>query len=417
MKKQKIVFLSQFSNTNVRERLNLKSYVFRRWLYRKRGLDVKLYQDYAIWVADFLTEFEKHPEFEFHFIGPHKGMKNERQAFEMNGVYYHFFKNDGCYVYDFLNSRFHIEERNDYQQNRKRILNLIGEIQPDIVILCGAENPNYAWAVTNVKGIPVYVILQTLLNDPKRIEMGVGTPYRRKVEMEVFKKAQYFCTSAEKAQNYIKEVNSGAVFLPAGFPTHRPEVVIPEKKEYDFVFFSRNVTAFKGIEDLLKALAIVHKKHPEVTLNIIGGVSDEYKQHLNTIISESGITDNVRFAGYYELLDDTYKNVVKAKAVTVPGITAGLNSTVREAMLMGLPTICYESEGTSNINEERQCLLTAKMEDIQDLANQMLMVLDSPEYVVEVAINGKEYADRVFSNKATVNRLLDNCKQLIEQKR
>lgn len=413
----KIVFISQFSSESVREKLRLKQYVTRKLLANLRGKRLHAYQDYAIWVADYLSEFEKHPEYEFHFVGPHRGMKSNTQSFELNGVYYHFFKNDGCYLYDLLESRYHFEERNDYLKNRTKNINIIDEIKPDLIILCGAENPNYATAIADITGVPVYVILQTLLNDPKRIEMGVGTPYRRKVEMEVFKKAKYFCTSAAKAQEIIKKNNEKAVFLPAGFPTHRPEVHTPEKKDFDFVFFSRNVTSFKGIEDLLKALAIVKNEHPDVSLNIIGCVSNDYKIRLDSIITELGISQNVHFAGYYELLDDTYKNVVKAKAATVPGITAGLNSTVREAMLMGLPTICYESAGTKDINSDKHCLLIAKMQDVNDLACQMKFVLEKAEESQKIAANGKEYAENIFSNKAIVNRLLDNCKQIFEQEK
>lgn len=412
--KFKIVFLSQYSDSSIRKKLNLKKYLFRNWLYQIRHKNDSLYPDYAIWVADFIYEFEKHPEYEFHYVGPHRGMKSNIQLFELNGIFYHLFRNDGCYLYDLLESRYHFEERNNYLKNRRKIAKIIDSIKPDLIILCGAENPNYATAISDITGIPIYVILQTLLNDPKRIEMGVGTPYRRKVEMEVFKKAKYFCVSVAKPQEIIKSVNNDAVFLPAGFPTHRPVVQTPEKKDYDFVFFSRNVTPFKGIEDLLNALAIVKNKYSKVTLNIIGGVNGDYRKHLDTIINKLGISENVIFSGYYQLLEDTYKNVIRAQAAAVPGITAGLNSTVREAMLMGMPTICYDTIGTKDINKDKQCLLVAQMEDVQDLARQLLWVLDNPEKVCEVAQNGKDYADRVFSNKAIVDQLLLNCNAILE---
>ena len=415
MDKPKIVFLCHFSNAIIRERLDLKDYNFRKFLYQLKGGDVAIYNDYAIWVSDYIAEFEKHLDYDIHIIAPHYGMRRELQSFEVNGVHYHFYRWNYGIAYSVLDKLFHIEEKNNYVRNRKKISTIIKNVNPDMVILCGAENPYYSLGVLDVMDKPVYVILQTLLNDPKRIEMGVGNAYKRKKENDIFKHAGYFCTSSEKAIAKIKECNSDAVILPAGFPTHRPQVGLPKEKEYDYVFFASSVTKNKGIEDLLHALSLVVKHHGSVMLNVIGVVGSAYNKLLSGLIKELGITNNVHFSGYYQQIEDTFKNVAKAKAVVVPGITAGLNSTVREAMLMGLPTICYETTATKRINGNALCLLTAPMRDIEALANQMLSVVTNSNLARDVADNGKEYAEQFFSNEAIVNKLLDNCKIILNK--
>lgn len=409
----KIVFLCHFSNPIVRESLKLKSYSFRNKLYGLKGISI--YNDFAIWVSEYISEFENHPEFEFHIVAPHRGMKNEFENYDYKGVHYHFFKCNGNLLYDTLNAKLKIEENNSFRNNREKIRSVIMGINPDLVILCGAENPYYSIGVLDIINVPVYVILQTFLNDSKRIEMGVGTPYRRKIEIEIFRHAHYYCTNDENAINKIKEVNCNAVVLPAGFPTHRPVISTPPPKEYDFVFFARYVKKNKGIEDLLHALALVKKYYSEVRLDVIGECSVDYKRRLDEQINSLMIENNVVFAGYYDNINDAYYNVAKARCVVVPGITAGLNSTVRESMLMGLPTICYESSASEIVNKDNCCLITAKMEDAEDLAKQMIYVLDYPEQAETIAKNGMDYADRVFSNEAIVNKLLDNCRKIIEK--
>ena len=402
--KRKIVFLCHFSNSLVRDQLDLKD------------TPQSKYDDFAIWVSDYIQEFEKHNDYEFWIVAPHRNMRVEKQTFERNGIHYCFFKCDNGRIYSYINAKFRIYEKTDYRANRKRIKNIIDGIQPHLVILCGAENPYYSLGVLDIKDIPVYVILQTLLNDPKRIEMGVGTPYRRKSELRVFCHARYFGTSGNNEMDVIRSANNEAVFLPTGFPSHRPIVHISENKDFDFVFFARAVKKNKGVEDLLKALSVVKYTYPDVSLNIIGGINDDYKEALQEIMHNLNISRNVHFSGYYLQIQETYENVVKARAAVVPGITAALNSTVRESMLMGLPTICYESSASENINKDKKCLITAKMEDVEDLARQMILVLDHPEQAGAIALSGKEYAERVFSNEAIVNRLLDNCRKIIEKK-
>ncbi len=412
MDKPKIVFLCHFSNAIIRERLDLNNYKFRNVL---KGHRQQLYDDFAIWVSDYIAEFEKHPDVEFHIIAPHYGLKSEIQSFELNGIRYHFFKSNNGIIHTVLEKTFHNEEKEYYPSNRKKISTIIKNVNPDLIILCGAENPYYSLGALDVTDKPVYVILQTLLNDPKRVEMGVGNAYRRKVETAIFKHAVYFCTSGEKEIDRIKECNTDAVILSAGFPTHRPQVVLPIEKEYDYVFFARSVTKNKGIEDLIHALSLVVKKNDALRLNIIGAVENGYKKNLAGLIAELGIANNVHFSGYFQQVADTYKNVAKAKVVVVPGITAGLNSTVREAMLMGLPTICYETTATKQINDDNICLLTAPMEDIETLANQMLFAITCSEQAREISENGKAYAELHFSNEAIVNKLLDNCRIILNK--
>ena len=412
----RIMFLCNFSNSLVREKVVLDTGIMRSVFYRLQHKPRYYESDYAVWVSDYIEQFEQHPEFEFHIVAPMQGLKGESQQFEENGIYYHFYNCSYGLFRSITNLTFNYEERRDYPTIRKRISKIRNKIKPDLVILCGAENPFYSIGALDVTECPVYVILQTLLNSPKRIEMGVGTPYKRKVELEIFRYARYFCTSGEKTAQVIKGQNRKAEILPAGFPTHRPIVEIPEKKDFDFVFFAKTVAPYKGVEDALKALQIVKKTHRSVSLNIIGGIAADYSERLTNLIVELGLNDNVHVAGQYKEIKETFENVAKAKATVLPGLTAALNSTVRESMLMGLPTICYENGATIAINQDGACLLLAPIGDINALAKQMLMVLEQETLTSEIAKRGKNYAENTFSNESIVNKLLDNCAKIINIK-
>lgn len=416
MKRYKIVFICHFSNSIVREVLNLKTHKVQNAIRKKVGTHLFRYDDFAIWVSDYIQEFEKHPEYDFHIVAPHLGMKDEIQEFVVNSINYHFFKCDSNYLSNVLKEFLKLDEKQNYRNQRRVVKSFISTINPDIVLLCGAENPNYSTSVLDIHDKPIYVIPQTFLNDPKRIEMGVGSSYKREIEKEIMKHAKYFCVAGDNIINYIRTVNNEAVILPVAFPTHRPIINIPDKKEFDYVFFARIVTKNKGIEDLLRAFAIVKSSYANIRLNVIGRIDDEYKSHIEKMIQQLGIRNNIILSGYYDNIDDTFANVVKAKVVVVPGITAGLNSTVREAMYMGLPTICYSTTATDMINKEKTCLMTAPVGDIEALARLMSGSLERAGYTKEVANNGKDYAEREFGNEAIVNKLLDNCLQIIEKK-
>ena len=182
MGKPKILFLCHFSTAYYRARLNLMDFRVRTFIFKLLGRNTAYYQDFAIWVSDYIEEFEKHLEYEFHIVSPHAGMKRRFVHFEQNGIFFHFFKCTHNLIYSKVHSLFHLDEKNNYKQNREKIKELVAEINPDLVILCGAENPYYSLGVLDVKCKPIYVILQTLLNDPKRIAAKIASPYRIKME-------------------------------------------------------------------------------------------------------------------------------------------------------------------------------------------------------------------------------------------
>ena len=409
----KIMFLCNFSNPLVRERVRLERGRIRSLFYRFKPQQLHYETDYAVWVSDYIEQFEKHPEYEFHIISPMQGLRGESQHFEERGIYYHFYNCSFGLFHSFANVLLNLEERRDYPTIRRRISRIRERISPDLVLLCGAENPYYSIGVIDVKDRPVYVILQTLLNTTKRIEMNVGTPYKRRIELEIFRHAGFFCTSNSEWQRIIREQNEKAIMLPAGFPTHRPEIVVPQEKEYDYVFFAKTVAKYKGVEDLLKAMKIVKEHYPSAKLNIIGGVEADYQKVLAQMIENLGIVDNVHFAGQYQEVREVFENVAKSKSAVLPGVTGTLNSTIRESMLIGLPTICYALPATEYINAQGLCLLTVPMGDVEALARQMRFILEQPEQARKVADRGKEYAERQFSNEARVNKLLENCQRII----
>ena len=414
MKRISVAFVCHFSDRSTRQQLPLKTWKFRNIILKVFHHPLWRYDDYAIWVSDFVSMFKRHlDDVEVHVIAPHRGMKKRYAEFSIDGINYCFYKLDGSLLYDLFCAKTRWKERKDYSRESSMCFNYIKKINPDIVCLCGAENPEYASVVFRIKDKPVYLIPQTLLNDPKRIALGVASKYRIDFERKVYRHVTSVSSKGEQVRAFARECNPEVEFFPLSFPTHQPPVFDSIAKEYDFVFYANNVMKNKGIEDVLKALSIVKKSSPSVKLSIIGGCDSAYQKHLYRIIYKERIEDNVLFSGKYESIDDVFYNVQKARVVVVPGISATLNSTVRESMLMGMPVIVYSSSLTESINEDKHCLLIAKMEDVEDLAKQMLFAITNGPMIKEIAQNGKDYADREFSNHSIETILIDNITQIV----
>ena len=120
----------------IRSKLNLKSQFLRKLIYKVRGVPCMIYDDYAIWVSDYIEEFEKHKECEFHIVSPHYGMTKKYQNFSNNGIFYHFWGYKDSIIHSIVNRITNIDRGSNYCINRKRIQDVVNTINPDLVCLC-----------------------------------------------------------------------------------------------------------------------------------------------------------------------------------------------------------------------------------------------------------------------------------------
>jgi len=184
----KVAWICHFSNQDVRNKLPLSNIRISKFLRSILGKTNFEYGDFAPWVNNLIKEFEKFEEIELHIIAPHVGLKRKRFDFEMNGIHYHFFKSeDDTNVSRIINKLGFIKSPK-YLKNRSQIKHTIDQIHPDIINLIGLENTYFSMAALDINNYPVYVSIETVLNNPNLSKYGVGNSYAREIEMKIFQK-------------------------------------------------------------------------------------------------------------------------------------------------------------------------------------------------------------------------------------
>ena len=393
----KIVYICCFSTPEVRSRLKLASLSWSNLLRRLKGLPLVKYGDSGTWNADFIKTFENQANYNCTVISHGFGMKNKEQRFEMRGVNYIFLQQKEALKKKVIKTFVKRMRQNDYEGDGRRIKRYVDAIDPDLVIVCGAENAIYSSSVLYIKDKPVFILMQTLINSTKRKEMGMGNDAWRRFEDNVLKKACYFGTLNKEEVEYIHQLNPHANCLRLAFPSSAPNIDRPKEKEYDFVFFANSLSKYKGSEDALRAFCLVHRKYPQAKFNMIGACEKGFMERLEKVIIDNQVSHNVVFHNHFPMKADMIRQVQKARFAVLPSITAALNSTVRESMFMEIPVIIYETAVTSVINKECRCLLSARMEDVDDLGQKMIYAYEHTEKMKTLAKRAKNYASKMFS--------------------
>lgn len=419
----KIALLCSFSNAQVRKKLDFNIPKLILWLYKTaRGHAPYSNTDYGVWNTNIIKEFEKKNEVELHVITPCSFLKKNIQEFDLNGIHYHFFRNESNTMFYMVYKQVFKPACDVFKMNRRKIKKLIGQIHPDIVHLIGAENPQYSLALLDVpSNIPTIAQLQTLLNDPDfKDNFPIDEKdyqYLSSVELKILLRADYIGTRAAKYINIIRTcIKPYANIIDTTLALGEEIKPASQKKSFDFVYFAADIS--KSCDLALEAFGLAYKKNPSITLDIVGGYSEEYKSQLDEIIERHGIGKAVTFEGHLATHDNVIEQIRKAKFALLPLKIDLTSGTIREAMSNGLPVITTDTGilGTQQLNIDYQCALISQKTDSQSIADDMIKLLNDENLAEKLRHNGYRQQSEVYNNEAVACEYVEAYKKILSKR-
>ena len=126
-------------------------------------------------------------------------------------------------------------------------------------------------------------------------------------------------------------------YLPSPLTFGFSSKLFTEKKEKNMVFIGRMVPG-KGVQDVLKATALIRRKHPEAKLFMLGAFSDPvFEQEIRELTEDLQLNGNVEFTGFTKV-----ENYICRSAVhLMPSNVEGYPMTLMEVKSYGVPTVAY----------------------------------------------------------------------------
>lgn len=410
MNKIKVVWICSFSNSEIRAKIPSKKGFLVKFLYRLISKDLE--GDSAQWNTNNIKEFENFTDrVNLHIICPTRSIKKRFFHTNIRGINYHFFKEENTNLIKQLFRFCFTRYSSEYKINRKRELKLINEINPDIIHLIGAECSHFAKVMMDIPKIyPTISQLQTLVHNPQTIALYPDRPrfinYRLDSEKRVLQSTSYIGTDSKYFQSILPSFldpippvlnlsmgSGGIVDLSEG------------TGEFDFVYFASYI--HKAFDLALEAFALAHEKHPEITLDVIGGYSIAEKKEYDNRIKELGLEDAITFEGRLETIDDVMKQIKKSKFALVPIKVDIISGVILQAMSHGLPVVTCITPGTPEQNKKRESILLSPVGDHQAMADNMIKLIENPDYakmlIENAALTYKERLSKVEALKTWVD--------------
>jgi D-inositol-3-phosphate glycosyltransferase len=251
-----------------------------------------------------------------------------------------------------------------------------------------------AW---NVPMLQMFHTLGLMKQRVARLPGEAEGDYRIQGERQVIKASDRIvaATQAEFAQlQWLYQVDPrNIVIIPPGVDVSR-FYPIPADEAKDFIgappcdqmlLFVGRIEPLKGIDTLIKAIALMRQRGVFVCLSVIGGNPENEQKTLNaemdrlaTMRQEAGVRDLVTFLGRRS--QDTLPYYYSAAvAVVVPSFYESFGMVALEAMACGTPVVASQVGGLAFLVQDGITGFTVPVDDPQALADRLTVLIQDPE--------------------------------------
>lgn len=209
-----------------------------------------------------------------------------------------------------------------------------------------------------------------------------------------------------KASKHLNPFRDKIEVLPCGVDFLRFFPRENTKKPLTIFFLSilDEFHKYKGLTHLLKAVAQVKKKRPNIQL-IVGG-EGKLKNCYRSLTKELGIQTNVEFVGFIpeEDLSQYYQS---ASVFVLPSIThqEGFGMVLLEALACGTPVISTPLVGVAQELKRYQCGIVVNPRDTSELSRALINLLTNKEKRKTLANNGRKLVEAKYGWNRIVKKL------------
>jgi glycosyltransferase involved in cell wall biosynthesis len=377
-KKLKVVWLCYFSNKEMQDILKPH----------------KRIDEFAPWISSMIPLFENDPDVELHVVSEHRWITGTKQ-FVRNGVNYHFYNRGIPFVGRHWPGIFPFDLFFNYYFLKRSVAKIVKSINPDIIHMHGSENEFCVSILQFHEKCPVFITVQGILSntiyDSK--SKHLRTVRRIKNEKMIYKTCSHFGYRTETMGKDIMKLSPFAKLHWHNYPMKKIEPIESEKK-FDLVFFAR-ITKEKGIEDLLKAVAVIKEKKQNISLCVMGGgKTGELKVHAEKL----GIDKYVHWAGFLPTQKDVHKMASTARITVLPVYSEIISGTIVESLFLKIPVVAYDVGSIHEVNKYNEIITLVPRGDIQALVNAIIVLLNDEKLQKEKADLGYLRALEMFSD-------------------
>lgn len=326
---------------------------------------------------------------------------------------------------------------------------IIADFMPDIIMIWGTEYANGYSVLKAAKNIPVLFFIQGVIG--KIVEYPLGLLSMKDVVKRIGPvsaiKFLHFLKN-HRAQFRQKEIEKKMVQQASGILTDNEwanayyNIIAPNTQNFFYplpvnsiflqgernnvekhsIFTVDGGNPAKGIFHLIKAIAIVKERFPDVKLYIPGRVprkkpafiyESPYYTYLKKEIKHLKLSSNVVFLGQ-QTQQEMKEHLLKCNIFVMPSSIENHSSSLREAMYMGVPCISALVGSVAEFTVSGDNALTYRYEEEDILAAQIIKLFENDSYAYNMGCRAKVTIHDKFSQIGLGRRMKCIYKEVLK---
>lgn len=162
----------------------------------------------------------------------------------------------------------------------------------------------------------------------------------------------------------------------------------------------------KGIEELLNAYCIIHRKYTNTELLIVGDFDEDYKSFIDNAQKENDIS-------FYGKQQDVHKFYTSTHCTILPSYHEGTANVLLEAAATGRPIITTRVPGCIETFDEGKTGFGCDVKNIDSLVSAMekFLSLDYSD-MIKMGILGREKMCKSFDRNIVINAYLEELSRI-----
>lgn len=348
-----------------------------------------------------------------------------------------------------------------YNENKKNNIraweSLIAEEKPDLIQVWGTEFTHGLCALRIAKQIPSVIYMQGYIGAISRYYQA-GIPYSEIKRTCTFRDVIKRDSILQRQEKYFKQAKKEAEMLALSdaaiyentWCATNLQAIVPDLKIYHLplsinkVFydyrwdidkankFSIICTAsgytIKGLHMLLEAIAILKRKYPEIKLYVPGTpqVSDGslkwfirkkgYTKYIENLIKKLDIKSNIVWLGTLSQ-EDLAKEYTKHRVFVMPSAIENHSSSLKEAMIVGMPCVSSDVGGVSEYLVHGKNGLLYRFEEYAVLADYVSKLFDDDKLAQTLSENARKDVIDLHGGTQLFDRITEIYKDIISGKK
>jgi glycosyltransferase involved in cell wall biosynthesis len=286
-----------------------------------------------------------------------------------------------------------------------QIRGLVRRLNPDLIIT-NAPTPGLADVCLMVKrDIPAIATFHSgsMKKDRWALDLLIR-PYERAVLPRILARADAVVTTYRGGpfgSRFIPPGVDSTVFHPRGTVAKDPNLIL-------YVGRIEHASAWKGIDTLIRAMAVLARQRPSLRLELVG--AGDAVEHHSRMARSLGLGERVVFRGPLggEELALAYRT---ASIAVLPSVTnaEAFGMVLIEAMACGTPVVASRIGGMPAVLNDTGGGILAEPGDPESLAYAIGSLLDDPERAKALAAQGARRVREFY----TWDRVVDEYDDLI----